>query len=244
MPRESKKAKRTRARRIQRTLKRLYPARTALHHGNPFELLVATILSAQCTDVRVNQVLPGLFARFRTPADFANANPEAVEDIIRSTGFFRAKTRHIIAVSRELLKKHNGQVPQSLDELIRLDGVGRKTANVVMGSAFGIASGVVVDTHVGRLSRRMQLTRHQDPAKVELDLMDLLPKSVWIEFSHQMIWHGRALCLARSPHCEECPLVLDCPGSRDFLPVKSRPKAASARSRQSRKRLGAGKTKS
>jgi endonuclease-3 len=239
MPRESVHARRARARRIQRKLKKLYPARTALHHSNPFELLVATILSAQCTDVRVNQVLPDLFARLRTPEDFANADPEVVEDIIRSTGFFRAKTRHIIAVSRALLEEHNGEVPQSLDELVRLDGVGRKTANVVMGSAFGIASGVVVDTHVGRLARRMHLTRHEDPTKVESDLMELLPKSVWIEFSHQMIWHGRAICLARRPRCEKCPLVPDCPASRDFLPIK----AKSAGGGRSRKQKGANKMK-
>lgn len=221
MPPESLADKRSRARRIQRKLKKMYPAKTALHHSNPFQLLVATILSAQCTDERVNQVLPGLFERFSTPHDFATAAQSDVEDIIRSTGFFRSKARHIIAVSRALLENHGGEVPRTLDDLTKLDGVGRKTANVVLGSAFGIASGVVVDTHVGRLSRRMRLSRHDDPAKVEQDLMKLLPQSVWIEFSHQMIWHGRAVCQARKPRCEECPLIADCPGSREFLPIKN-----------------------
>lgn len=191
-----------------------------MQHENPFELLVATILSAQCTDERVNQVVPVLFARFRTTQDFATASQIELEEIIRSTGFFRSKARHIIAVSQALVEQYLGEVPQTIVELTGLDGVGRKTANVVLGSAFGIASGVVVDTHVGRLSRRMRLTRHDDPVKVEQDLMNLLPQSVWIEFSHQMIWHGRAICQARKPRCEECPLIADCPGSRDFLPVK------------------------
>ena len=229
MPPESLADKRSRARRIQRRLKKMYPAKTALHHSNPFQLLVATILSAQCTDERVNQVLPGLFKRFSTPQDFATAAQTEVEDIIRSTGFFRSKAKHIIAVSRALVENHGGEVPRTLEELIKLDGVGRKTANVVLGSAFGIAAGVVVDTHVGRLSRRMRLTRHDDPVKVEQDLMKLLPQSVWIEFSHQMIWHGRAICQARKPRCEDCPLIPDCPGSRDFLPVTNLRRSAGKR---------------
>jgi len=220
MPPESLADKRRRAQRIQRKLKKMYPAKTALHHENPFQLLVATILSAQCTDERVNQVVPDLFKRFTTPKDFASASQADVEELIRSTGFFRSKAKHIISVSRALIEHYNGILPQTIEELTTLDGVGRKTANVVLGSAFGIASGVVVDTHVGRLSRRMRLTRHEDPVKVEQDLMKLLPESVWIEFSHQMIWHGRAICQARKPRCEECPLITDCPGSRDFLPIK------------------------
>ncbi len=219
MPPESLADKRRRARRIQRKLKKLYPARTALRHENPFQLLVATILSAQCTDERVNQVLPVLFGRFRTPQEFATASQTELEEIIRSTGFFRSKAKHIMSVSQDIVAQHVGEVPRTMAELTRLAGVGRKTANVVLGSAFEIAAGVVVDTHVGRLSRRMRLTRHDDPVKVEQDLMQLLPQSVWIEFSHQMIWHGRAICGARKPRCEECPLIGDCPGSRDFLPV-------------------------
>jgi endonuclease-3 len=220
MPRETKSERIRRARRLARTLKRLYPARTALTHNDPFQLVVATILSAQCTDQRVNAVTPELFARFRTPVDFAQANPADIERIIRSTGFFRAKTRHIIAAAQALIKSHAGGVPRTLTELTALPGIGRKTANVVLGTAYGLAEGVVVDTHVGRLSRRMHLSRHTDPAKVERDLMALLPRSQWIEFSHRMIWHGRAICRARRPRCAECPLVPDCPGSRDFLPVR------------------------
>ena len=220
MPPESLANRRRRARRIQRTLKSVYPAKTALHHANPFQLLVATILSAQCTDERVNQVLPKLFERFQSPQDFANAPRSELEEIIRSTGFFRSKAKHIISVSQAIMEQHLGEVPRSLAELTLLKGVGRKTANVVLGTAFGIASGIVVDTHVGRLSRRMRLTRHHDPAKVERDLMDLLPVSVWIEFSHQMIWHGRAICNARKPRCRECPVIRDCPGARDHLALE------------------------
>ena len=219
MPRESKSARQQRAGRIARTLERLYPAKCALTHENPFQLLVATILSAQCTDVRVNQVTPVLFSKYKTPKDFADARRGDVEDIIRSTGFFRSKARHIIAASRSIVAMHRGKVPRTMEELTALDGIGRKTANVVLGTAFGLASGVVVDTHVGRLARRMGLTRHADPVKVESDLMHLLPSSLWIEFSHRMIWHGRAICLARRPRCEVCSLVPDCPGSRVHLPT-------------------------
>lgn len=219
MSRESHTNRRQRAQRISRTLRRLYPAKCALTHESPFQLLVATILSAQCTDVRVNLVTPVLFAKYKTANDFAAADPADVEAIIRATGFFRAKTRHIIAASRALVEIHGGEIPRTIKELTALDGIGRKTANVVLGTAFGLASGVVVDTHVGRLARRMQLTIQTDPAKVESDLMELLPRTQWIEFSHRMIWHGRAVCLARRPCCQSCPLVPDCPGSRDYLPV-------------------------
>lgn len=218
---ESNAARRDRAQRISMTLKRLYPAECALTHDNPFQLLIATILSAQCTDVRVNQVTPVLFAKYKTANDFAVADQEAMEEIIRSTGFFRSKARHIIAASRMIVENHGGEVPRTIEDLTALDGIGRKTANVVLGTAYGLASGVVVDTHVGRLARRMRLTRHSDPAKVERDLMELLPQSQWIEFSHRMIWHGRAICFARRPQCEVCPLVDDCPGSREFLRSKS-----------------------
>ncbi|MEW5701644.1 MAG: endonuclease III [Candidatus Zixiibacteriota bacterium] len=217
MPRESHSDRSARARRIARALARRYPARCALTHDDPFQLLVATILSAQCTDERVNQVTPTLFARYRTVADFAHADPAAVEEIIRPTGFFRSKTRHIIAASRALVERHGGDVPRTLAELTALDGIGRKTANVVLGTAFGIAEGVVVDTHVMRLSRRLRLTAHRDPARIEADLMRLLPQSHWIEFSHRLIWHGRTLCPARRPRCDECPLAPDCPTARDHL---------------------------
>jgi endonuclease-3 len=221
MPRESQVARQQRARRISKTLKRLYPAKCALTHESPFQLLVATVLSAQCTDVRVNAVTPTLFAKHKTAKDFADANPADIEEIIRSTGFFRSKARHIIAASRMILEKHGGDVPRTIEELTALDGIGRKTANVVLGTAFGLASGVVVDTHVGRLARRMRLTRNTDPAKVESDLMALLPRSRWIEFSHRMIWHGRAICMARRPRCESCPLAPNCPGSQRNRQVQS-----------------------
>jgi endonuclease-3 len=217
MPREKKADRLTRARRIARRLKTLYPAQCALTHDNPFQLLVATILSAQCTDERVNKVTPDLFARFCTPADFAHAKQSEVEALIHSTGFFRAKARNIIGAAQGILADFGGMVPDTLAQLILLPGVGRKTANVVLGTAFGKAEGVVVDTHVGRLSRRMRLTRHTDPVKVERDLMALLPQPSWIEFSHRMIWHGRALCDSRKPLCSKCPLVPDCPGSKDYL---------------------------
>jgi len=222
VPRESKPERIRRTRRIAGALKALYPAQCALTHDNPFQLLIATILSAQCTDQRVNIVTPKLFARFKTPDDFANADPKEVESIIRSTGFFRAKTRSIIGASRGLVVRHGGVIPRSLDLLVQLPGVGRKTANVVLGTAFGLAEGVVVDTHVGRLARRMKLTAHTDPVKIERDLIALLPRKVWIEFSHRMIWHGRAICVARRPRCEQCPLVPDCPGAKDHLPTSHR----------------------
>ncbi|MBD3299717.1 MAG: endonuclease III [candidate division Zixibacteria bacterium] len=219
MPRESLAERKKRAARIDRRLKRMYPAKTALTHSNPFELLAATILSAQCTDVRVNEVLPHLFARYNTPEAMAHADRDELEAIIRPTGFFRSKAKSLMALSRDLLDKYGGEVPDSMEELLTLRGVGRKTANVVLGSAFGIATGVVVDTHVGRLSRRMRFTRHTDPAKVERDLMQIISETDWIGFSHRMIWHGRALCLARRPKCEDCPLVPDCPTAADYLPV-------------------------
>jgi len=221
MPRESLADRRRRVGRIHRVLKKLYPAQCALSHENPFQLLVATVLSAQCTDVRVNQVTPILFSRFRTPQEFADADPVELENIIRPTGFFRTKARNIIAASRGMLERFGGELPRRIEDLTTLDGVGRKTANVVLGTAFGLASGVVVDTHVGRLSRRMGLSTATDPKKVERDLMALLPRTQWIEFSHRMIWHGRAVCQSRRPRCESCPLVPDCPGSRELLPVRT-----------------------
>ena len=189
-----------------------YPdAECALHHENPLQLLIATILSAQCTDARVNMVTPALFAKYPTAADFAEAPQEELEQLIQSTGFFRSKAKNIRACCRDLVEKHGGEVPRDLESLVQLAGVGRKTANVVLGTAFGIASGVVVDTHVGRLSKRLGLTRATQPEKIEQDLMAVLPKSEWVNFSHRMIHHGRQICTARKPRCGECPLNAECP---------------------------------
>jgi endonuclease III len=186
-------------------------AECALHHKNAFQLLVATILSAQCTDERVNMVTPALFKQFPTPAAFAAAPLEAIEKAIQSTGFFRNKAKSIKACSEALVDNHKGQVPRTLEEMVELAGVGRKTANVVLGVAFGLPTGVVVDTHVGRLSRRLGLTANDDPVKVEADLMALLPKSEWIAFSHRLIHHGRQICQARKPKCDACQLSPLCP---------------------------------
>lgn len=211
MPRESKSAKAARAQRIADELRRLYPAQCALTHSNPLQLLVATILSAQCTDERVNLVTPALFAKYPDATAFASGKQRDVEKLIHSTGFFRAKAKSILGATRAIIRDHAGEVPQTLAELVALPGIGRKTANVVLGTAFGRAEGVVVDTHVGRLARRMGLTRNQDAVKVERDLMGLLPQSHWIEFSHRMIWHGRRICMARKPLCESCTLWDECP---------------------------------
>jgi endonuclease-3 len=200
------------ARQVVRELKRLYPEATcALVHENPFQLLVATILSAQCTDARVNMVTPALFRRFPDPATMAAADPAEIEDLIRSTGFFRAKARNIQGMARHLADHHGGELPRDLDTLTRLAGVGRKTANVVLGTAFGIASGVVVDTHVKRLAFRMGLTAQKDPARIERDLIAAVPRSEWVDLSHRLIHHGRRVCLARKPRCSECSLEKICP---------------------------------
>jgi endonuclease-3 len=189
-----------------------YPdAECALIHENPLQLLIATILSAQCTDARVNMVTPGLFAKYPTAKALADVPQEDLEQEIQSTGFFRSKAKNIRACCRDLVEKHGGEVPRDLDSLVQLAGVGRKTANVVLGTAFGIASGVVVDTHVARLSKRMGLTRATQPEKIEQDLMALLPDSEWVNFSHRMIHHGRRICAARKPLCGQCPLNDICP---------------------------------
>jgi endonuclease-3 len=194
-----------------RTLKRLYPgARCSLDHRSPFQLLVSTILSAQCTDERVNRVTPGLFARYPGPREFADEELPEIEEAIRSTGFFRSKSKAIQEASRDILEKHGGDVPSSLGELVELRGVGRKTANVVLGDAFGVP-GVVVDTHVSRLSKRMGLTRESDPVKIEFDLMERIPKTEWTLYSHLLIHHGRAVCQSRKPRCAECALARYCP---------------------------------
>ncbi|MGB7726959.1 MAG: endonuclease III [Candidatus Acidiferrum sp.] len=188
-----------------------YPAATCeLKHENAFQLLISTILSAQCTDVRVNQVTQELYKKYKTPKDFAYANPAELENEIRPTGFFRNKTKSIIGASKGILEKFGGEVPRTMDEILTLPGVARKTANVVLGTAFGIASGVVVDTHVMRLSQRLDLTRHQDPKKIEHDLMNVIPQNKWITFSHQLIWHGRRVCIARKPRCIDCNLERLC----------------------------------
>jgi endonuclease-3 len=198
-------------------LKSAYPStQCALSHTNPFELLVATILSAQCTDKRVNMVTPALFAKYPTPAAMACADPADVEDLIRSTNFYRNKTKALIGMARSVSEAHGGQVPRTLEELITLPGVARKTANVVLGVGFKQAVGVVVDTHVARLSHRLGLTRETDPVKIERDLMAVLPPTEWIDFSHRLIDHGRTVCSARAPLCDACPLVPVCPSAFQF----------------------------
>jgi endonuclease-3 len=206
-----------RARLIFRRLARAYPdAETALHHRNAFELLCATILSAQCTDARVNIVTPHLFARYPTPEALAAASRPDVEEIIKSTGFFRNKSKSLIGMAQALVADHGGEVPRSMAELKMLPGVGRKTANVILGNAFGINEGITVDTHVARLSRRLGFTRHDDPVKVELDLMPLFPRKDWALLSHLLIFHGRRICIARRPRCRECVLNDVCPSARLF----------------------------
>lgn len=211
MPRESRDAKTQRAGRIVRRLKSAYgDAECALTHRNAFQLVAATILSAQCTDERVNMVTPELFRAYPTPRRLAEAQPADVERIIQSTGFFRSKAKNLIGMAQGLVERHNGRVPQTLEELVKLPGVGRKTANVVLGTAFGIPSGVVVDTHVTRITRLLGLTKANSAEKIEQDLMQLLPQSEWINFSHRLIHHGRRICIARRPRCPECPLLKEC----------------------------------
>ncbi|MFN3925805.1 MAG: endonuclease III [Pseudanabaenaceae cyanobacterium] len=193
-------------------LKRLYPdAKCSLDYGTPVQLLVATILSAQCTDERVNMVTPELFRRFPTAEALANADPEELMQIIKSTGFYRNKAKHIQGACRLIVEKFHGQVPQVMEQLLELPGVARKTANVVLAHAFGINAGVTVDTHVKRLSRRLGLTKHTDPLKIERDLMQLLPQEDWENWSIRLIYHGRAVCTARNPKCDRCPLRDLCP---------------------------------
>lgn len=200
------------AQKVLRRLRQAFPdADCTLEHADPFQLLVATVLSAQCTDKRVNQVTPELFRLFPTPESFAAAKLSEIERAIRSTGFFHHKAKNIQALSQILCEKFGGEVPGSIDELTTLPGVGRKTANVVLGNAFGVVCGVVVDTHVGRLSRRIGLTRETDPVKVERDLMRLFPKKEWVGISHRLILLGRSSCSARKPLCESCPLADLCP---------------------------------
>jgi endonuclease-3 len=199
-----------RSRRVKEILARLdemYPAATcALHHSSPWELLVATILSAQCTDKRVNEVTPGLFAKYPTPRDFAAVRPEVLANDIRSTGFFNNKAKSLVGAAKKIVGEFGGEVPHTMEEMITIPGAARKTANVVLGTAYGIASGIVVDTHVQRIARRLDLTKETEPGKIERDLMKIIPKEKWVLFSHQIILHGRAQCLARKPKCAECRL--------------------------------------
>lgn len=196
---------------ILQKLDEAYPAVTcALIHDNPFQLLISTILSAQCTDETVNRVTKTLYQKYRTPKDFAYANPAELEQDIRPTGFFRNKTKSIMGAGKKIAEEFAGEVPRTMDELLTLPGVARKTANVVLGTAFGIAVGVVVDTHVTRLANRLDLSRNSDPKKIEQDLMQVIPQERWVLFSHQLIWHGRRVCQARKPKCAECNLETIC----------------------------------
>lgn len=202
---------RARAGRIVRKLAQLYPdAYCALHYENPLQLLVATILSAQCTDERVNRVTPALFARYPDAKAFSTAEQAELEKMIQSTGFFRNKAKNLIACCRQLVELHGGEVPRTMEELVPLPGIGRKTANVILGNCFDVP-GIPVDTHVRRLSRRMGLSEHEDPEKIERDLMALIPRKGWTMFGHRMIFHGRQVCHARKPMCEQCSLAALCP---------------------------------
>jgi endonuclease-3 len=214
MPRESKKARRERAETVFQLLELEYPqAETALTHRSPFELAVATILSAQCTDERVNMVTPALFERFPDATALAAAPLNELEEIVRSTGFFRSKAKNLVGMAQGVLANHGGELPRTLSELTKLPGIGRKTGNVVLGNAFGIDEGVVVDTHVKRLAGRLGFTKHTTPEKIERDLMEIFPRDRWTLLSHLLIFHGRAACPARKPLCGECVVAHLCPSS-------------------------------
>lgn len=211
MPRESKRARGERASAIVARLAELYPeSKCSLDHADAFQLLAATVLSAQCTDAAVNRATPGLFSRWPTAAAMAEATPEEVEEEIRTLNFFRNKAKALVGLARALVQEHGGEVPPRMEALTRLPGVGRKTANVVLGVGFGVAEGVVVDTHVKRIAARLGLTREEDPEKVEQDLLPLLPPEARVVFTHRMIDHGRAVCTARRTHCESCRLAAHC----------------------------------
>ncbi len=212
--RESFEELKARTREVIRRLKRAYPgAKCSLNHSNPFELLVATILSAQCTDERVNIVTADLFRKYRKPEDYLKVPPRELEKDIQSTGFFRNKTKSIQGTARMLTEEYHGEVPHTMDELLELPGVARKTANVVLGNAFDIHAGVVVDTHVTRLSHRLAFTQQKTAEKIELDLIEIVPKKDWVIFPHLMIYHGRKICKARNPLCAECTVEKQCPSS-------------------------------
>ncbi|HVO84364.1 MAG TPA: endonuclease III [Syntrophobacteria bacterium] len=202
-------------------LEKTYPdAKCSLDFTNPLELLVATVLSAQCTDERVNQVTKSLFTKYRSARDYASAPIHALEEDIRPTGFFRNKAKSLKSCGISLVDRFRGQVPRTLDELVTLPGIGRKTANVILGAAFD-TPGIVVDTHVSRIAQRLGLTRHQDPVKIEFDLMEIVPRSRWTQFSHQIIWHGRRICTARNPKCPQCPLLAHCDYGQQALGTKA-----------------------
>ncbi|MFY9621749.1 MAG: endonuclease III [Pyrinomonadaceae bacterium] len=212
--RESKSQRQARTQEIIKLLKRAHPdAKCALNHSNAFELLIATILSAQCTDERVNIVTADLFRKYRKPEDYLKVRDTELQQDIKTTGFFRNKTKSIQGACKVLIEEFGGEVPRTMEELLRVPGAARKTSNVVLGVAYGIAEGVVVDTHVSRLSQRLKLTRQKDPVKIEKDLMQLVPKKDWIIFSHLLIFHGRRVCKARRPLCEECAVEKLCPSS-------------------------------
>jgi len=218
---ETKQQLRSRAKKIATLLHKKCPdPKVALNFSNPLQLLVATILSAQCTDVRVNIVTPALFKKYRNASDFANANQTELEQDIRSTGFYRNKAKSIISCCKSLVEKHKGKVPKTMDELVELGGVGRKTANCVLGGAYGINSGVVVDTHVRRVSQRLGLATTDNPEKIEVELMELLPQDDWYLFGNLLIWHGREICDARKPDCLNCPIQKLCPSAEEFMKLK------------------------
>jgi len=197
-------------------LRQAYPrSRTALRFETPFQILVATILSAQCTDEKVNQITPALFRKYSTPSDFASADPKVLEQEIRSTGFFRNKTKSIIGASKKIVEDFGGKVPDNMEDLVRLPGVARKTANIVLSSSFKKAEGIAVDTHVRRLSQRLGLSKEQNPDKIERDLMDIVPKEDWLDFNYMLVNHGRAVCPSRKPRCPECQLKLLCPSASE-----------------------------
>lgn len=230
MPRENQTAKAARARAIISGLRLAYPnAHCELNYSNSLELLIATILSAQCTDKQVNLVTPNLFNKYRTAADYASAKPSDLENDIRRLGFFRNKAKNIKACCQQLVQRHGGEVPRTMDELTQLDGVGRKTANVVLGNAFDVNVGVVVDTHVARLSQRLSLTRQKTPEKIEQDLMKLVPQADWTMFSHWLIWHGRRRCVARKPDCAHCEIAKLCPSAGLFVKALKRHTVCEAR---------------
>jgi len=218
---QSKKDSEQRIKKIIEILKKTYPnAHCELNFENPLQLLVATILSARCTDKQVNIVTEQLFKKYKTAADYANANPEEFEKDIKRIGMYKTKARAIQSACKKIMEKFNGEVPRTMEELTSLDGVGRKTANVVLGNAFGINVGIVVDTHVIRLSQRLGLTKEKDPEKIEAELMKLVPKDQWTMFSHWLIWHGRRRCFARNPDCENCEIKELCPSAFKFSKTK------------------------
>jgi endonuclease-3 len=224
VPRETKTARRERALKIAEILAEEYPeATTALDHEDAFELLAATILAAQCTDARVNQISPALFAKWPDAKAMSKASQADVEEAVKTCGFFRMKAKNLIAMANAVVERHGGKVPGSMEELVKLPGVGRKTANVVLGTVFRKPEGVVVDTHCQRLSRRLGLSTHDDPVKIERDLMEILPQDKWTDFGHELVYHGRRVCLARKPRCPQCKVKELCPSRQDVKRPRALP---------------------